>query len=110
MNNSSPILLIETQLSEETGEHMKIVLPANVGLDLRNIKNDILLDEMRKRGYFLSVYDPEDINHTKFIKETIIRVFEVLTLFEARDISKASEKLGVLVDDVLNRFLHRNAA
>jgi len=110
MNNSSPILLIETHMAEEAGEHIKIVLPANIGLDLCKIENGILLEEMRKRGFFLSVYDPDDIDHTQFISEAAIRFFDVLALFEARDISKASEKFGALVDAVLNRFLYRNTA
>jgi len=85
----------------------KITVSTCVEIDLRNIENGILLDEMRRRGFFLSAYDV-DTDHQTLIEQCTIRVFDILVMMLNQQTSRSIQAIEDLVRDVLHELTPRN--
>jgi len=98
---NSPILS-EDKSPTETSESANTV-SVLVKIDLGAFENGPLLEEMRKRGFYLSPYDLDD-EDKQFFQDLAVRVLDILAKFEDRQINPASLAIEELVRDVVHRL------
>ena len=98
---SSPLLVENKNTPEliETGSIVSVM----VNIDLAKIDNNALFQELMKRGYFASSHDLES-SDSEFLKFLYVRVLNIMSKYNNRQLESAAQDLECLIRDVFYRL------